>query len=309
MRSNDSDAGPGSIFSRSWETEKGEKDDVVIVLRGLSRYNPKPQHINLMWHISHPDKVSVEEMREFDHVFVASYHETKALHSKLGTKVSTLLQCSDPELFGTDMPSCDVPAHDLLFVGNSRGVDRWMPATCVNHDLPVTVYGQDWENRLPETVIGGRHVRNQQLGAYYRSAKIVLNDHWPDMARRGFISNRIFDAGLSGSLVISDEFDGDEIFFGSVVTCRDGADLERKARFFLENESARLALADRLRQIVTLSHTFDHRARELVRVARQTAAARLGLPTGAASANQDMAAPASPMVKNKRFSQTTRGSL
>ena len=274
----------------AWETEKGEKDDVVIVLRGLSRYKPKPQHINLMWHISHPDKVSVEEMREFDHVFVASYHETKALHSKLGTKVSTLLQCSDPELFGTETPSRGVPAHDLLFVGNSRGVDRWMPTTCVDHDLPVTVYGQGWENRLPESVIGGRHVRNQQLAAYYRSAKVVLNDHWPDMARRGFISNRIFDAGLSGSLVISDEFDGNEIFFGSVVTCRDGTDFERKARFFLGNEPARKALADRLRQIVTLSHTFDHRARELVRVARQTAAARLGLPTGAPSTNLDIAA-------------------
>jgi spore maturation protein CgeB len=184
-----------------------------------------------------------------------------------------------------------VPAHDLLFVGNSRRVDRWMPMTCAARGLPVTVYGQDWEGRLPPEAIGGRHVPNGRLGAYYRAAKVVLNDHWPDMARRGFVSNRIFDAGLCGALVVSDRFEGAEIFFGSVVTCRGEADLEAQLRFFLGNAPARRALAGRLRRIVLAQHTFDHRAHELVRVARRIAAFRLGLPAGAATGNDDIPAP------------------
>lgn len=280
----------------AWESEKGEQDDVVVVLRGLSRYKPKPQHINFMWHISRPDKVGLDEMREFDHVFVASYSETQALHPKLGVKVSVLMQCSDPELFhGGAIPS-GIPEHDLLFVGNSCGVDRWMPKTCVERGLPVAVYGRAWGDQLPASVVRGTQVRNQTLSAYYRSAKIVLNDHWPDMAKRGFISNRIFDAGLSGALVLSDSFAGEEIFFGSVITCRDGEDLEEKVRFFLANEPVRRALGERLRQTVAMSHTFDHRARELVRVAQQIAALRLGLPAGAASSNSDGPAPPLPVL-------------
>jgi hypothetical protein len=278
----------------TWDQEEGPDDDVVVVLRGLSAYRPRPHHINFMWHISHPDKVRLDEMQKYDHVFVASYRETQALHGKLGTKVSTLLQCSDPDLFHAAPPRPNTPAHDLLFVGNSRGVDRWMPRTCVEQNLPVTVYGRGWEDRLPKEVVAGSSVRNELLSDYYRAAKIVLNDHWPDMARRGFISNRIFDAGLSGTLVISDDFEGKEIFFGSVLTCRDGAELEEKTRFFLAREEARRTLAGRLRHIVALSHTFDHRAQTLLRIARRTAAFRLGLPAGLATTTIDRPVEAPP---------------
>jgi spore maturation protein CgeB len=169
-----------------------------------------------------------------------------------------------------------------------------MPRTCVEQNLPVTVYGRGWEDRLPKEVVAGSSVRNELLSDYYRAAKIVLNDHWPDMARRGFISNRIFDAGLSGTLVISDDFEGKEIFFGSVPTCRDRAELEEKTRFFLASEEARRTLAGRLRHIVALSHTFDHRAQTLLRIARRTAAFRLGLPAGLATTTIDRPVEAPP---------------
>jgi spore maturation protein CgeB len=143
-------------------------------------------------------------------------------------------------------------------------------------------------------MVRGEHVPNHRLGAYYSSAGIVLNDHWPDMARRGFVSNRIFDAGLAGAFVISDDFAGKEMFYGSVVTCADAEDLEVKALHFLENAEARQALADRLRRIVLAAHTFDHRARDLVRVARRTLAFRLGLPIGAATTNVDAPAERTP---------------
>jgi hypothetical protein len=291
----------------AWEREKGADDDVVLVLRGLSRYRPRPEHINLMWHISHPDRVDVEEMRAYDHVFVASYRETRALHGALGTKVSVLLQCADPEVFHPGPLPPGAPAHELLFVGNSRRVDRWMPMTCAARGLPITVYGQDWEDRLPEAAIGGRHVPNGRLGAYYRAAKVVLNDHWPDMARRGFVSNRIFDAGLCGALVVSDRFEGAEIFFGSVVTCSNAAELETELGFFLGNEPARRMLAERLRRIVLGQHTFDHRARELVHVARRIAALRLGLPTAVAAANEDL--PATPWLPDAGRGPQPRGRL
>jgi hypothetical protein len=35
----------------------------------LSNHNPKEQHFNIMWNISHPDMVTSEE---YDQVFIAS---------------------------------------------------------------------------------------------------------------------------------------------------------------------------------------------------------------------------------------------
>jgi GT2 family glycosyltransferase len=76
-----------------WERPECFGDDVVIVLRGLSRYRPKPGQINLMWNISHPDKIEDDEYEEFDHVFVASQTDAEELSSRLRTSVSALLEC------------------------------------------------------------------------------------------------------------------------------------------------------------------------------------------------------------------------
>ena len=46
--------------------------------------------------------------------------------------------------------------------------------------------------------------RTTMLNRYYSSAKIVLNDHWPDMRAHGFLSNRLYDALACGAFVISD---------------------------------------------------------------------------------------------------------
>jgi len=249
-----------------WDNvEQHPGDDVVLVLRGLGKYQPRPGPTNLLWLISHPDDVSVEEMQAFDHVFVASDSFCTGLRPTLGTKVSSLLQCSDPELFdqGSE-PSCRKEI-DMAFVGNSRRVDRWMPALCAERGLPLQVYGADWEGRIPAVLIKGDHIPNDQLGKFYNSCKIVLNDHWPDMARNGFISNRIFDAGLSGALVISDKFAGSEIFSGNIICCEDGDDVEMAVRHYLHSDEERFQKVSNMRDLVLMNHTFDHRAKEIIR--------------------------------------------
>ena len=47
-------------------------DDVVLGIRGLERIHPQAGKINVLWVISHPDDVSVDELQSFDLVFAAS---------------------------------------------------------------------------------------------------------------------------------------------------------------------------------------------------------------------------------------------
>ncbi len=56
--------------------------------------------------------------------------------------------------------------------------------------------------------VRGESIPNADLGRYYSSAAIVLNDHWDDMRAEGFISNRLYDALACGAFVISDHVEG-----------------------------------------------------------------------------------------------------
>ncbi len=251
-----------------WNCMQGASDDVVIVLRGLSAYKPVSSKINLLWLISHPDDVPLSELDKYDHVFVASDTYAGVLRRRLGDHVSPLLQCTDPALFhdGDEAPE-GIP--DLLFVGNSRGVRRQVVDDAILAGLPLGVYGGLWEGLIPPKLVLGAHLANDGLRAYYSNAKVVLNDHWPDMRREGFISNRIFDAGACGAAIVSDDVAGmAELFGDAVVTYDDTDDLARKVGDLLANDERRKALGERMRRTVLAHHTFDHRVRDILDAVR-----------------------------------------
>jgi len=249
----------------NWYSAASPEDDATLVLRGVHPYEPRPEHINLMWHISHPNRVSWQEMEAYDHVFVSAYAYGLEVEDRLRMRASVLLQCSDPTRFHPEVDLSGVPQHDLLFIGNSRMVRRWMPEACVQYGLPIAVYGAEWEGLIDPKYIHGTYVPNDRLAAYYGAAKIVLNDHWPDMAAKGFVSNRVMDVGLSGALLISDSFEGSEIFQGHVVTCQTPQEVKEAVEYYLHNPEARQEKAAGLRQLVLREHTVEVRARQILK--------------------------------------------
>lgn len=62
-------------------------------------------------------------------------------------------------------------------------------------------------------------VRNEDLPVVYRGFGAVLNQHWPDMARLGFVSNRLYDVAAAGGYFITDACNGippELLSFGAV---------------------------------------------------------------------------------------------
>src|SRR5205085_220858 len=94
--------------------------------------------------------------------------------------------------------------------------------------IPLAVYGRGWDN-LPDGVWRAPYVDNHRLPEIYRRHGVVLADHWPDMARHGFIANRVFDAVASGARVLCDEVAGVHRVFDprDVVVVRDRDDMRR----------------------------------------------------------------------------------
>ncbi len=234
------------------------KADINLVLRGVVEYKPNYDEINLMWNISHPDMVEIEEYENYDICFISSEKYANLLNDKANTIIKPLLQCTDPDVFFNEED--DSVAEDILFVGVTRGVYRDIvkDALKTNHD--VSIYGMGWEEFIDEKLIKGQFIENSELHKYYSSCKILLNDHWEDMRDMDFPSNRLFDALACGAFVISDKIPSAETLFeGNIVTYEDADDLENKIEYYLSNEHERKEKAQNGKKIVLKNHTFDNR--------------------------------------------------
>ena len=250
-----------------WDREETLRDDVALVLRGLSYYEPKPGQVNLMWNISHPDKVADAEYEQYDHVFVASEIWQQKLSQRLTVPVSLLYQCTDSDLFFPET-NPEVPEHELLFVGNSRKQYRRIVKDCIAMELPVAVYGSRWQGIIPEHYLKGEHIPNDTLRHYYSNSRFVLNDHWDTMRENGFISNRIFDAGACGCLVITDKVKGIEDLFGDcVIQYESASDLIDIIDFYTKNPEKRKQQCEKVRNIIHSRHTFRERAKTILQTA------------------------------------------
>jgi hypothetical protein len=239
-------------------------DDVVLVLRGVERIRPQTGAINLLWIISHPARVSRRELRDFDSVFAASASWSSSASQRTGIEVLPLLQATNPEKFNPTVSLQD-SGHDVLFIGNTRNEFRQVIKDCIEAGVSPTIYGKDWNRFVSQEFVAGEFISNDEISSKYRSAGIVLNDHWPDMAREGFYSNRLFDAVASGGRVVSDYVTGIEALFeGAVKTYGSPSELaircapENRGQWGTNEEI--VARANRIGQV----HSFDHRAKQLV---------------------------------------------
>ncbi|HEU4916038.1 MAG TPA: glycosyltransferase [Acidimicrobiia bacterium] len=183
--------------------------DVVLVLRGKYASPPADVHagaLRVMWNISHPDDVELDEYESYDMVFVASRTLADSLGSMLHTPVLPLLQCTDLEEFG---PPSDVdgPRTDIIFIGNTRDVERPGVLWAIDYGIRLKIWGRGWSDWSAGEYVVDDYFPNEDLGQLYARSRATLNDHWDDMKKYGFINNRIFDALACGLPVVSDWHD------------------------------------------------------------------------------------------------------
>lgn len=247
-----------------WQTEFHLRDDVVIVLRGLGAYEVDPSHINVMWLISHPEMVDELEFLDYDQVFVASRDHARELKNIPTTRpIEPLLQCTDPRRFY--VRSDDTARTDVLFVGNSRGAYRPIVHDAVDADLPLSLYGALWPGLVPETSIAGPGIPNDELHRFYSNCGVLLNDHWPDMRARGYLSNRLFDAAACGACIVTDPVVGlRDVFSDTVLTYETPEELGPLVRGLLSDPERRSRLGRRAKKVVESDHTFESRARVIM---------------------------------------------
>lgn len=241
--------------------------DIVIHIKGLFRYAPKPYNFNILWIINHPELHTIEEINQFDVVFCASKPYFETLKSNVKIPCFYLPQATDDEVFNPSKNN-STKDIDILFVGNNYYKGRRCRKIVqdvleAGKQYNLCVVGQGWRNFLDDRYIKAEFVEWGKLPELYARAKIVLNDHQETMRQFGFVNNRTFDLAALKAFQISNYVEGIEEF--GIVTYRTPEDLQRKLDYFLHNKNEREEFAQISNKLCE-GYTFANAAREILSV-------------------------------------------
>lgn len=252
-------------FWPEWESD--DVSDAVIVLRGKRRFLPaKDGRPWLLWIISHPAAVTLEELDAYTVGCPGSSTLYKEFIGATKTPLKVLRQCTDTSIFSK---SSDTAARrkGLLFVANSRGVQREMVRWGARTGLRPDLFGDGWRPFGMQDLVVGSYVDNHHLPELYRSYKLGLNDHWGDMRHFGLINNRIFDCLASGLPVVSDWFPELESVLGDgVLYARCEREYWERLWWARSNYSKLLGRTKKVWDRLSCSYSFQARADELLEI-------------------------------------------
>jgi spore maturation protein CgeB len=178
----------------------------------------------------------------------------------------------DPQTHHPVPPSRDYRC-DLSFLGNrlpdreARVEEFFLRPAQVLSERTFLLGGSGWETKqLPTNIRIAGHVGSGAHNAFYCSGLATLNINRDSMARFGFSPpTRIFEAAGAGACIVSDAWDGIELFLEpgrELLPAGNGeavADIIARLR---PEEAQRIGRAARCR--ILAEHTYGHRARQVV---------------------------------------------
>jgi spore maturation protein CgeB len=144
-------------------------------------------------------------------------------------------------------------------------------------ELSFVLGGSGWADKAkPANVRYIGHVGTQLHNAFNSSAKFVLNINRHSMASYGFSPpTRVFEAAASAACLISDEWEGIDLFLepgSEILIARDGAQVAEMVRTVSDERARKIGEAARKR--VLAEHTYRRRAMQVDAVLKDLAKER-----------------------------------
>jgi len=175
-------------------------------------------------------------------------------------------------------------AADLSFLGNrlpdreARVEQFFLEPAAELSERSFLIGGNGWETKaMPGNVRHLGHVFTTEHNAFNCTPLAVLNVARDSMANIGFSpATRVFEAAGAGACLITDAWEGIELFLepdSEILVARDGRDVAEHVRS-LTPERAREIGAGALRRVLA-EHTYAHRGAQVDAVLREEMASLL----------------------------------
>ena len=160
----------------------------------------------------------------------------------------------------------------LGFLGNrlpdreARVDEFFLKAAALVPEASFLLGGSGWGDKpLPPNVNYAGHVYTQDHNAFNATPKMVLNVSRDSMARYGFSpATRVFEAAGAGACLITDDWEGIDVFFApgrEILVARNGEEVARFVRDVSATQAQEIGRAALAR--VLAEHTYAHRVIQL----------------------------------------------
>ena len=197
-----------------------------------------------------------------------------AAYERLGARECVpIYNALDPETHHPVEPD-ERFAGDLSFLGNrlpdreERVEEFFLRPAELLPGRRFLIGGNGWDGDLPPNVTALGHVYTRDHNAFNCTPTAVLNVNRESMARFGYSpATRVFEAAGAGACLISDRWEGMDLFLEpgeEVLLAGDGREVARHLSDLDPERARRIGRAARER--VLAEHTYEHRAGEVERV-------------------------------------------
>lgn len=243
--------------------------DVVVAM--VDHYDPRaireaePGLVRVAWARNWFERWAQQPGRQaFDVVLASSVPAARFLSERMGRRAKVLRLATNPQRF-SPQGRAEVPRWEFVFTGSHWFAERDVVSALValQGRYRGAVFGKNWD-QVP-SMVGWYQgfVPYAQLPEVYRQAAIVIDDANHVTKTWGAANSRVFDALAAGCLVITNSRSvSDEVFGGELPVYGAPQELVALVRQYVEDEPARGALVERLREQVLQRHQYRHRAFE-----------------------------------------------
>lgn len=161
---------------------------------------------------------------------------------------------------------------DYCFTGSFWKYPRDIEEILDPDSMPYAfkLYGKNWENNDKFKKYYQGFISYTDLPRVYASTKIVVDDANNATKKYGSVNSRIYDAIASGTLVVTNGVLGvKEMFNDELPVYNNKKELNHLIEYYMSNEDERRSKVDELQRLILEKHTYDNRARTLIKILNQ----------------------------------------
>jgi len=252
----------------------GEDVDVLISL--LDSFDPRrircrnKSLIKIAWPRNWFDRwVSHPGFSDYDIVFAPSKTALEYVKEKSEKNPFLLPIATNPERFNGTVPKQKEYMSDYCFTGSYWNDPRDIMEMLEPKTIPYKfkLYGKNWDKNDKFKKYYHGFINYSNLPKVYSSTKIVIDDANKATKNYGAVNSRVYDAIVSGALVLTNGEKGSkETFNGKLPVFKSKKELNQLIKYYLSNEDERIVKVKELQKFVLKNHTYQNRALTLKQI-------------------------------------------